>query len=187
MKNINVDPKKNLLKINIPVKLFFKIIKYDKLYKVIYFYNIDFFFFFLISNCDCKIKPSINTIVVRFLANDFLKKKLENQIKTILYAMTTYFFKKIKIAGKSYRIEKNGIGFNLTVGHTLDTHIYIYNTIQKQTTKHKLIFYYLNNNKVKQNLFKIIYLRLWDVYTQRGLRFGKHKLFKKQGKKSTYV
>jgi len=112
---------------------------------------------------------------------------LKHQIKLLLYSITSYFFNKIKIAGKSYRIEKLENGFNLTVGHTLNTYLCIKNIIQNQQTKHKIIFYFTNFKKLKQNFFKIIYLRLWDVYTQRGLRFGKHKLYKKQGKKSTYV
>jgi len=112
---------------------------------------------------------------------------LRGQVKLLSDSLTRYFLKKIKIAGKSYRIEKLENGFNLTVGHTLNTYVCLENIKQHQATKHKLVFYFINFKKLQQNFFKIIYLRLWDVYTQRGLRFGKHKLNKKQGKKSTYV
>lgn len=149
-------------------------------------YNKSFFLKLLIKS-KLSVKPSLNLINIEIKNPTFLVKVLENQLKLINYTLNSYFLKKIKIAGKSYRIEKVGYGFNLTVGHTLNTYIYVKNIIQNQPSKHKLIFFFLNKKKLQLNFYKIIYLRLWDVYTQRGLRFGKQKLFKKQGKKSSYV
>ncbi len=176
----------NLIKINIPTKIFFKILKNNNIL-LLYIYNENFNINLFFKATPIKIMSCVNSIHLQFKNPVILKKVIENQLKLITYTLTSYFLKKIKIAGKSYRIEKIGRGFNLTVGHTLKTYIYMYNILNKQTTKHKIIFLYLNLNKVQNNFYKIIYLRLWDVYTQRGLRFGKHKLYRKQGKKSTYV
>ncbi len=175
-----------LIKINIPVKLFFKVIKNNNT-SLLCIYNENFTLSLVLKNSIIKVNNNLSAVCVQFKNPIILNKILENQLKLITHTLTSYFLKKIKIAGKSYRIEKIGRGFNLTVGHTLKTYIHIYNVLKKQTTKHKIIFFYLNLRKLQNNFFKIIYLRLWDVYTQRGLRFGKHKLFRKQGKKSTYV
>lgn len=152
-----------------------------------YIYNNNFYFKWFLNEVDFLINKSSNIITITFKQIGLKSNYVKNQLKLLNYSLTSYFLKKIKIAGKSYRIEKIGYGFNLTVGHTLNTYISIKNIIQRQTTKHKLVFFFINKKKTQNNFYKIIYLRLWDVYTQRGLRFGKHKLFKKQGKKSTYV
>lgn len=170
----------------LPSNIKTKVINIKK-HNSLYLYNDCFYFEIYLKNTSIKIKNSMNSIFLETKKSYFDLNKLKTQIKNLNKSLTTYFLKKIKIAGKSYRIEKLGLGFNLTVGHTLKTCIFIKNIIQKQPTKQKLIFYYINSYRLQHNFYKIIYLRLWDVYTQRGLRFGKHKLFKKQGKQSSYV
>lgn len=152
----------------------------------IYFYNNNFIFNFFFKKEKVNFKNNLKILSIK---SKSLKINIEikNQISLLAKCLVSYFLKKIKIAGKSYRIEKLNFGFNLTVGHTLNTYVLLKNSIASQTTKHKIFFYYLKSKKKQSDFNKIIYLRLWDVYTQRGLRFGKHKLFKKQGKKSSYV
>lgn len=149
----------NKLVINIPVKLKYKVI-YFREHRHIYVYSRNYFCKLILPVGNIIIKPELNLVCIMTELTSSLTAVLKNQINLITSSLTTYFLKKIKIAGKSYRIEKLGRGFNLTVGHTLDTHIFIPNLIQKQTTKHKLIFYYLNTKKLQRYFYKIIYLRL---------------------------
>jgi hypothetical protein len=69
----------------------------------------------------------------------------------------------------------------------LDSFVGVNNVKKKQLKKTKLYFWYVNKNVTKVIFDKITKLRFFNSFTQRGLRKNKQIIFKRQGKKSTYV
>lgn len=105
-----------------------------------------------------------------------------------------YFLKKIKFAGKSFRVEKlnqnketNKSIFFYKFGHSYKTFVFLKNIKQKHLKKTKIFFLSTNILLLRDSLYKIQQLRNWNIYTQRGIRLGKQKILKKPGKKSSFA
>lgn len=128
-----------------------------------------------------------------------LNKLLENKLKRFFYSLESYYIKKLKFAGKSFRIEKKEqfkrikkkwravSVFNMKFGKSYPTWISIKNTKVKQLKKTRLFFIANNLHYLMSSLRVIIRIRKWNLYTQRGLRLYKQKIWKKPGKKSAYM
>jgi ribosomal protein L6P/L9E len=108
-------------------------------------------------------------------------------LKKFLFSLNHFFLIKIKIHGKSYRLEKhanNSIQFRF--GHSYPTFVKLTDVKQIQFNKYKIFFKVINFLKKKFTLKKILNIRPWNQYTQRGIRFNKQLIYKKKGKKSTF-
>lgn len=128
-----------------------------------------------------------NIIVQSYLSN-ILNKSFINQFTFLVKSLFTYFFRKIKYTGKSFKIERiNSFIFDFKFGHSNKSYIILKNKLIKQVKKFNFFYWFCNIIKTNIQLNKIIFLRKWNQYTQRGLRLNKTLIYKQQGKKSTYV
>lgn len=115
-------------------------------------------------------------------------------LKLLLFGLEHYLIKKLKFAGKSFRIEKrvlttkiNAIDvFNLKFGHSYPTFMFFNKARKKHLKKTKMFFLTVNPNDLSRNLQAMVSLRAWNLYTQRGIRLYKQVIVKKPGKKSTF-
>lgn len=127
-------------------------------------------------------------IIVYSPLTDLLNKNLVKQFTYLTKSLFTYFFRKIKYTGKSFKIEKiNSFLFDFKFGHSNKSYIVLKNKFIKQIKKINFFYWFCNVAKTNVQLNKIIFLRKWNQYTQRGLKLNKTLIYKQQGKKSTYV
>lgn len=155
----------------------------------IYIYNINFTFTILCDSNNFYINNTTSTIL--FSTNTITSISYINYLQNFIKSLSYYFIKKIKFNGKSYRIEKSNqiinSYFELKFGHAINSYLYVKNLKIQQSKKTKLFFWFINVKKVNKILKSILCLRFWNSYTQRGLRFNKQLIYKRQGKKSSYV
>lgn len=118
------------------------------------------------------------------------KNFFEFFLKNLFFSLQNYFLKKIKFKGKSYKIEKvnkKKYVYEFNFGHSIFTCVNVKNAKIKQIQKIKLFLWSTNNIKLMVDATIIRSLRPWNKYSQRGLRLGKQLIYKKAGKKSTFV
>lgn len=172
---------------------FFINLKNNKLQKktinYLYIYNTSFNFILYLNSCNYSINLTSSTIVV--YSRTLLYINYMYHVQTFFKSLSYYFIKKIKFNGKSYRIEKNintkQTFFELKFGHAINSYIFLKNIKHQQIKKSKMYFWFTDVKKINQLLRIIISVRFWNSYTQRGLRLNKQLIYKRQGKKSTYV
>lgn len=128
-----------------------------------------------------------NLIVYSYFINIF-NKCFITQFNFLMKSLFTYFFRKIKYTGKSFKIERlNSFLFDFKFGHSIKSYVFLKNKFVKQVKKINFYYWFCNITKTNIQLNKIIFLRKWNQYTQRGLRLNRTLIYKQQGKKSTYV
>lgn len=162
----------------------------------VYIYSANYSFFF---NCG-DIKPYFND-QLRFFVFEKSKfnsneKPLINIVEQLIFSIENYFIKKLKFAGKSFRIERrvyktyksiNKSVYNYKFGHSYQTWLSLKNLKQKHLKKTKFFFLTTNLKKVNKSISQILMLRVWNMYTQRGIRLYKQRIIKKPGKKSSFT
>lgn len=128
----------------------------------------------------------------------FNKNQLKNNWNLILnkfnkniFVFENIFFNKIKFKGKGFRVrfKKNNKILKFTFGHSHINYVFINSnrTIVKRLGKYKYVF--KNKNNLKMNFFlqKICNIKPINMYTKRGIRLGRQIIYKRKGKKSTYI
>ena len=140
-----------------------------------------------------KIYFDKNTNCVLFNKNQ-LKKNwnlILNKINKNIFIFNSIFFNKIKFKGKGFRVrfKKNQRILKFTFGHSHINYVFINNskTRVKRLGKYKYVL--KSKNDLKMNLFlkKICNIKPINIYTKRGIRLGKQIIYKRKGKKSTYI
>jgi len=114
-----------------------------------------------------------------------------NQINKNLFLFENIFFNKIKFKGKGFRVrfKKNLKILKFTFGHSHINYIFINDktTKVKRLGKYKYIFKNKNYSKMDLFLKKICKIKPINMYTKRGIRKSKQIIYKRKGKKSTYI
>jgi ribosomal protein L6P/L9E len=181
---------KNSTNINLPPHFNFKLIKNKKneIYNIL-IYNEKKILNLLINSNSIYININLNSIKFIYknikIENVFNLKKFTNFIKSWNY----YFFKKIKFKGKGYKIKylKKKKIMNFFFGKSHLT-LFKYNHINvKKITKYKYLLKSNNLNKLSHLSKKIILIKPLNFYTSRGLRLSKQIVYKRKGKKNTYI
>ena len=124
-----------------------------------------------------KLKPNKNMICMVNFLNQFLK------------SLNVYFFFKIKFKGKGYRIrfyKKNKI-VKFYFGKSHITFFFFKKLILKKISKYKFIIKSPNFFNLKNKALKIVKIKKINVYTLRGLRIARQNIFKRKGKKGSYI
>lgn len=103
----------------------------------------------------------------------------------LIYSLSHVFIKKITFKGKGYKLLKKKHVLYFFLNHAHITWSFFFNIICKKLLKYKYIYIYKNINKLLQILHKIIQIRFLNIFTKRGLRFSKQKVFKKIGKRTS--
>lgn len=115
-------------------------------------------------------------------------KKLSAIFNISYVSLHYFFFKKFKFTGKGYKIKKtkNKKSFQFFFGYSHKIFLISGGCQLRKLTKYKLFL--ITNNKKKLNkictIIKLI--KPANLFTKRGLRASKQKIFKRPGKKSTY-
>lgn len=155
----------------------------------IYIYNKEYFYV-LLSAKQVNYNVPTKNISIELKLSQSYKNVFEKTLKIFFYSLNSYFLKKIKFKGKSYKIEKvNKLKYiyELNFGHSIFTCVTLNNLKIKQLQKTKLFLWSTNNITLTKKITSIRELRPWNKYSQRGLRLGKQLIYKKAGKKSTFV
>lgn len=124
-----------------------------------------------------KLIPNKNNFFMVNFLNQFLK------------SLDIYFFFKIKFKGKGYRIrfyKKNKI-VKFYFGKSHITFFFFKKLILKKISKYKFIIKGPNYFNIKNTAVKISKIKPINVYTLRGLRLSRQKIFKRKGKKGSYI
>lgn len=154
----------------------------------IYIYNENLFMFILLKNSLIFVDNITGNITIHSNISNYNDKLFVTQFTFLMKSFFTYFFRKIKYTGKSFKIERlNSFLFDFKFGHSKKSYIILKNKLIKQVKKIHFFYWFCNITKTNVQLNKIIFLRKWNQYTQRGLRLNKTLIYKQQGKKSTYV
>lgn len=100
-----------------------------------------------------------------------------------------YFFTKIKFKGKGFRIRffKKIKLVKFFFGKSHKTFIFFKKIRIKRINKYKFILKNINLNSLNLNSSKVVKIRKLNVYTLRGIRKSKQIVFKRKGKKGTYI
>lgn len=116
---------------------------------------------------------------------------LLSKLNLTLFKFEGFFFNKIKFKGKGFRIKlkkKNKI-LKLTFGHSHINYIFINkkNWVVSRINKYK--YFFINKNDFNMRLFlkKLCNIKTINKYTKRGLRLFRQIVYKRKGKKSTYI
>ena len=118
-----------------------------------------------------------NNIKISFILDNFLK------------SWNTYIFKKIKFKGKGFRI-KSFKKIKLTkfyFGRSHKTFVFLKKIKKIRINKYKFMLLSINKKKITNLSKKITLIKKINIYTLRGLRLSKQTIFKRKGKKGTYI
>jgi len=114
-----------------------------------------------------------------------------NKINKNIFIFDNVFFNKIKFKGKGFRVrfKKNSKILKFTFGHSHINYILVngLTTNIKKLGKYKYIFKNKNNLEMNSFLKKICNIKPINMYTKRGIRISKQIIYKRKGKKSTYI
>lgn len=106
-----------------------------------YIYNENFYTLIFLSKYNVFVDCSTRTIKFSFETNYTFTKKFIKMLLIFVKALFTYFFRKIKYTGKSFKIEKiNSLIFDFKFGHAKKTYVVIKNKIIKQIKKTKKFY-----------------------------------------------
>lgn len=154
--------------------------------KKIYIYNNNLYFY-INNNFNLKIKKNSNSIIINnFKTKERIlieKKLIENFIKS----WSAFFFQKIKFTGKGYKIKKKKKSIKFFFGKSHMTNIIFNKLIFKKLTKNKILILTKKKKIIEFTRSLISKIRKISIYTKRGLRFSRQKIYKKTGKKSSYM
>jgi len=157
----------------------------------IYLYNNTKEFKFYIKNENSVIKFDKNTNSL-LLEKNWLNEhnnKFSNFINNLLKSWDFYFFSKIKFKGKGFRIrflKKNKL-VKFFFGRSHKTFIFFKKIFLKKISKYKFILKSINKSKISVNSEMTRGIKPLNVYTLRGLRISRQIIFKRKGKKGTYI
>lgn len=133
-------------------------------------------------------KWSNSLILLKYIKNND-KLRLENKLNIFLNSLNIYFYSKIKFKGKGFRIKffKKIKILKFYFGKSHKTFLFLKKINKKKINKYKFIISGLNKTKI--NLIKkiICNIKPINVYTLRGLRLSRQIIFKRKGKKGTYI
>ena len=160
------------------------LIKKNKNY--IYIYN-KIFYFTIVTKFNINVEENTNSIIIENF-DSRKKKELEKKIiGTFIKTWSIYFFQKIKFTGKGYKIKKKKKSIKFFFGRSHLTTIFFKKINIRRLTKYKLFFFTKKYETVKFINSLINKIRKINIYTKRGLRFSRQKIYKKTGKKSSYM
>lgn len=136
-----------------------------------------------------SIAPSLSTSEFLGMGSVFRNLAISiNKLSTVMYSWDSYFFNKLTIDGKAYRINKlRGNNFKLMFGRSHMCLLYYKNVFlkKKKKIKKKFMFYGSSKYHVDSTASTTKLVRPNDVFTDRGIRFSKQINNRKLGKKGS--
>lgn len=108
-----------------------------------------------------------------------------NYLSNFINTWNIFFLKKIKFKGKGYKVVKNKNFLYLIFNHAHLTWFIFFNIICYRLRKQKYIFIYKNFKLLNQIAKNIYNIRPINIFTRRGIRLSKQKIFNKIGKRTS--
>lgn len=115
--------------------------------------------------------------------------KIMNLINHKMFIFECMFFEKINFKGKGFKLtsKKKTNYLHFLFGHSHMKVIFLKKIKMKRLSKYKYIFWSKIKNKLHRSVKLISNVRPLNIFTKRGLRCSRQIVFKRKGKKSTYV
>lgn len=112
-----------------------------------------------------------------------------NQINHKMFTFENIFFEKISFKGKGFKLtsKKKTRFIYFLFGHSHIKTIFLKKAKMKRLSKYKYFFKSKHKNHLKNSVKMISNIRPLNIFTKRGLRVNRQFVFKRKGKKSTYV
>jgi ribosomal protein L6P/L9E len=130
-----------------------------------------------------------NCIVVQTTSKNL--NSIVNKLNKLMHIFESTFFDKIKFKGKGFRtrFKKNSKIIKFTFGHSHINYVFINNNSIKIKRLGKYKYTFKSKDRIKMNLLlqQICKIKPINMYTKRGIRLGRQVIFKRKGKKSTYI
>lgn len=172
-----------------PVFLKCTILKNNSKY-IYYIKNNKNFFFFEIKKKNAKIYKNTTGFLIKneHLTMQKTKSFLQYIINNILKSWEIFFYKKFKFKSKGLKIKrkrKNILKFFFWLSHV--NLAIIKNCKIKRIGKQKYVFINSNWIYLKKICQSMQDVRPNDLFTKKGIRFGRQIILKKRGKKVTYI
>lgn len=130
-----------------------------------------------------------NSINISTIKPSIILNKAISAINKLIYSFEDYFVKKVKFKGKGFRlkIKKQKKAIKFLFGHSHINMLFIQNMKLKKCGKYKFTL----KNTILKNLNsiakKICSVKPINVYTNRGIRIGRQFIYKRKGKKGSYI
>lgn len=183
----------NNIIINLPQNIKIVVWKNKKLdeYFGLYLYNKDkkFNFYTNFLKNELKIDKNSNTIIMYNTKLNYETKKLSNMLFNFLKSWNIYYFNKIKFKGKGFRMRffKKNKFVKFFFGKSHKTFILFKKIIMKKINKYKFILKSIKKGILNKNSGVVVNIKPLNFYTLRGLRLTRQTIYKRKGKKGTYI
>jgi hypothetical protein len=152
-------------------------------------YNNKHRLYFVILKSKVFFDIELYSLVIHSKKIDVNKNFYEKYFSKFLKLIEKYVFLKIKFKGKGFRIKifrKLKI-IKFYFGRSHITFFKFRKLKIKKVTKYKFLLKSLNPLKFKQICTKVIKIKPMNVFTLRGLRISKQIIYKRKGKKGSYI
>lgn len=161
----------------------------------IYVFNDNFFFIINLPLINLRVNVFSNDIYLKD-KNSYVSSLIEgsentlpfNKLNRLFYSWDSYYFNKLIIDGKAYRITKFiNKNFKLMFGRSHMVLLITRGLFLRKKKKIKKKFIFFGTSKYNVNLASVIAksVRPNDMYTDRGIRFSKQINNRKLGKKGS--
>ncbi len=112
-----------------------------------------------------------------------------NLINHKMFIFENMFFEKITFKGKGFKLtsKKKTNFLHFLFGHSHMKVVFLKKVRMKRLSKYKYFFKSKIKKKLKDSVRLISHVRPLNIFTKRGLRISRQVVFKRRGKKSTYV
>jgi ribosomal protein L6P/L9E len=130
-----------------------------------------------------------NSLKIIYNTPSFLQNKASKIFNKISYSFENYFSKKIKFKGKGFRlkIKKKHKAIKFLFGHSHLNILFLKNVKLKKCGKYKLTLKSSLFNKINTLARHICIIKPINVYTNRGIRISRQIIFRRKGKKGSYI
>jgi hypothetical protein len=166
----------------IPINNNFLLIRYKQYNTFLYIYTNNKYLSFNISFIDYY--NLSNTLLINY--NNCLSECIVNNYLTnFLIDWDSIFIKKIRFKGKGYKIVKFKNRLYMVFNKSHITWCLLFKVLCIKFLKNKYIFIYKNFKYLNYILYKLYNIRPLNLFTKRGIRLTRQKVFKKIGKRTT--
>jgi ribosomal protein L6P/L9E len=157
--------------------------------KLLVFYNLRKKIKIALKNDNFYFDKETNCVHISYSNPSLLQRKASNIFKKISYSFENYFSKKIKFKGKGFRlkIKKKHKAIKFLFGHSHLNILFLKNVKLKKCGKYKLTIKSTLFNKSNVISKQICLIKPVNVYTNRGIRVSRQIIFKRKGKKGSYI
>lgn len=178
-----------IININLNVNTDLKVIKTNKKTCLVFFNEKYFIKLYLSETCKYFYQIGVKTISIKY---SFIKNKaklVESNINNLIFSLNFLWHVKIKFNGKGFKVrrfkKKQSMKFYFYRSHLT---VFIFRNV-KLIKKHKYKFVIFKSNQriLKLMTKDVLSIRPINIYTKRGLRASRQLIYKRTGKKSSYV